>query len=113
MLINVPVTGGSSTTPYGKPIHFVDGPPWDGTGAFESTTSFGDTNTTGTPLWHIRGRVVKVGTLEIYLIDPKNGIRGPFTATKVDDPWPYLDNPSSAGPSSAPSANRATTTPKT
>jgi hypothetical protein len=78
------------TTYGGRAIHFVDGPPWDPKNGFYVTTAFGDTSTTGVPLWHIRGRVVDVGTIEFYLIDPVNGIRGPITATRTNDPYKYL-----------------------
>ena len=47
--------------------------------------------TTGVPLWQLRGRVVASGTLEIYVIDPVNGIRGPIIASKVGDPWLFLN----------------------
>lgn len=82
----------------GRALHFVDGPLWMGLSGFQSTTSFADTNTTGTPLWHIRGRVLDTGLIEIYLVDPVNGVRGPITAKRVFDPWQFMEMALPTGP---------------
>lgn len=82
--------GKPPTAPY-VTMHFVDGPAWDGKTGFESTNAIGDTTATGSPLWHIRGRVLENGLLEIYLIDSMHGLRGPFQAKKVRDPRGLLN----------------------
>ena len=77
----------------GGPAHEMsDGPTWDGKTGFQATTPFGgDPTSTGVGLWHIRGFVEDVGKLQIWIVDPINGIRGPMQATRNRDPFPFLE----------------------
>jgi hypothetical protein len=63
-------------------IHLIDGTPWDGTAAFTVSTTFGDSSITTFNLVTMRGSVTKGGSLQVYLVDSTNGVRGPFVAVK-------------------------------
>jgi len=64
-------------------VPFVDGPVYDGSGRFKTTTASGNGEKTGRPIWNLRGYATGPGKLELYWINPKDGLLGPFEATKV------------------------------
>lgn len=66
-----------------KGLHLIDGPKWDGHGGFSVTDAFGDfMPVTSGNLIQMRGSVQKLGELQIYYVDPQNGIQGPLTAVR-------------------------------
>jgi hypothetical protein len=76
-------------TGVGTTNHFTDGPPWDETGVFSSSTAEGNG---GEPddkkMFSIRGHFLDETHLEFYLITPMDGLKGPFKAYRLDSKVP-------------------------
>ena len=66
-----------------KGLHLIDGPRWDGKSGFAVTDAFGDYMPVSRDnLIQMRGYVSKLGELEIYYVDPINGVQGPLRAVR-------------------------------
>jgi len=80
MVSGVPVVNISDGN---RGLHLIDGPAWDGSGAFAVTDVFGDFMPVSfANLIQVRGYITHLGELEVYYVDPIHGVQGPLRAIR-------------------------------